>query len=83
LEQEKSSLASQIRAARALCDLSQSKLAEAAGVSSMTIKRAEGSGSPYPSQDAISEIVRALESRGIIFIPENGEGAGVRLRKVR
>ena len=29
----------------------------------------------------IAAIRSALESAGVIFVPENGEGAGVRLRK--
>ena len=81
MEQEKSSLAAQIRAARGLCNMSQAALAEAAGVSSMTVKRAEGSGSPYPAQKAIDAIRSALETAGVDFIEENGGGAGVRLKK--
>ncbi|OLS50594.1 transcriptional regulator [Rhodovulum sulfidophilum] len=81
MEQEKTSLAAQIRAARGLCNLSQAALAKASGVSSMTVKRAEGSGSPYPAQKAIDSILSALEDLGVEFIPENGGGAGVRLRK--
>lgn len=61
--------------------MSQSALAEAAGVSSMTVKRAEGSGSPYPSAKAIDAIRAALEAAGVEFIPENGGGAGVRMKK--
>ncbi|WP_245501412.1 hypothetical protein [Lichenibacterium minor] len=45
-----------------------------------TVNRFEG------GQDArmssVDKIRVALESAGIIFIPENGGGAGVRLRKV-
>ncbi|TIN08972.1 helix-turn-helix transcriptional regulator [Mesorhizobium sp.] len=71
----------QLRAARALLGLSQPDVAAAANVSSMTVKRAEGSGKPAPSADAVKAIRRALESAGIEFIPENGGGTGVRLRK--
>ena len=80
MEQEEISPA-QIRAARALVGLTQSGLADVAALSSMTVKRAEGSGSPYPSSDAIAAIRRALEGAGVEFIPENGGGAGVRLKK--
>lgn len=73
--------ASQIRAGRALVGLSQAKLGEAANLSSMTIKRAEGSGSPAPSKEAIAAIRAALEAAGVQFIDENGGGAGVRLKK--
>ncbi|MER8484616.1 helix-turn-helix transcriptional regulator [Mesorhizobium sp. M1322] len=71
----------QLRAARALLGLSQPEVAAAANVSSMTVKRAEGSGKPAASAHAMTAIARALESAGVEFIPENGGGAGVRLRK--
>jgi hypothetical protein len=32
-------------------------------------------------QNNLSAISRALEAAGVIFIDENGEGPGVRLRK--
>ncbi|GAA6202487.1 helix-turn-helix transcriptional regulator [Aquicoccus sp. SU-CL01552] len=80
MEQVKISEA-QIRAARGLLGWSQAALAEHAGVSSMTVKRAEGSGSPYPAQGALNAIRAALESGGVQFIEENGGGPGVRLRK--
>lgn len=70
----------QLRAARALLGWSQERAAVAAGVSSMTIKRAEGSGKPAASEAAIAAIRACLEKGGIEFIPENGGGAGVRLR---
>lgn len=79
MEQWKKSLAGQFRAARALLGMSQHRLAQKAGVSSMTIKRAEGSGKPYPSEAAIAAIRAALESAGVQFM-ENGDGPGVRLR---
>ncbi len=72
---------SQIRAARALVGWSQSELAEAVGVSTMTIKRAEGSGKPSVSVETEQQILRALEDQGVIFIAENGGGPGVRLAK--
>lgn len=71
----------QIRAARAILGLSQPDIANAAKVSTMTIKRAEGSGKPGASADAIAAIRAALEAAGVEFIAENGGGAGVRLRK--
>ncbi|MFP3384431.1 helix-turn-helix transcriptional regulator [Tritonibacter sp. SIMBA_163] len=71
----------QLRAARALKGLSQAYVAEKAGVSSMTVKRAEGAGKPYPSTDAINRLQSVLEGEGIEFIPENGGGVGVRLMK--
>lgn len=71
----------QLRAARALLGWSQERAGGAAGVSSMTIKRAEGSGKPSPSEVTIAAIRSALEAAGVEFIPENGGGAGVRLKK--
>ena len=81
MEQEKSISPAQIRAARALIDMSQAELAEAATVSSMTVKRAEGSGQPYPAGKALQALREALESAGVQFIAENGGGPGVRLQR--
>jgi hypothetical protein len=47
----------------------------------MTVKRAEGAGAPFPSAETIAKIRAALEAAGVEFIPENGGGAGVRLKK--
>ena len=80
MEQEKNS-AAQLRAARALIGWSQQALADAARVSSMTVKRAEGSGNPAASADAVAALRAALEDAGVVFLEENGGGAGVRLRK--
>jgi len=71
----------QIRAARAILGMSQPQVADASGVSAMTVKRAEGSGKPAASEQAIAAIRAALESAGVEFLAENGGGAGVRLRK--
>lgn len=73
----------QIRAARGLLGWSQTQLAEAAGRSLPTIKRLEredGDG-PVVSDDVRDAVRTALEKAGVEFIPENGGGAGVRLRK--
>lgn len=81
MEQEKNEMAAQIRAARGLCNLTQAALAEVAGVSSMTVKRAEGSGSPYPADKAIDAIRAALTEAGIVFLNADADqGPGVRLR---
>lgn len=69
----------QIRAARTLLGLSQPEVALAAGVSSMTVKRAEGSGKPAASAEAIRVVQAALEAAGVVFT--NGEEPGVKLRK--
>lgn len=71
----------QLRAGRALADLSQAEVAERAGLSLPTIKRAEANGNIAVSENARSAIAKVLEAAGVIFIEENGEGPGVRLRK--
>ncbi len=71
----------QIRAARALVGMTQAEVAQSAGLSVPTVKRAEGAGVLSASNDAISAICKVLESAGVEFIAENGGGAGVRLKK--
>ena len=71
----------QLRAARALTGLSQAEVAEAAGVSVPTLKRAEAGGPIKVADETIAAIAKALERAGVEFIPENGGGAGVRLAK--
>jgi transcriptional regulator with XRE-family HTH domain len=67
----------QCRAARGLVDYSQQQLADAAKVDVETVRRFEA-GEPPQATEAIQH---ALESAGVVFLPENGEGAGVRLKK--
>jgi transcriptional regulator with XRE-family HTH domain len=71
----------QMRAARALLNWSAQELAVACKVSLATIRRAEG-GDGVPSMTAANAaaVQRALEDAGVEFIPENGGGAGVRMR---
>ncbi|PWB84609.1 MAG: transcriptional regulator [Methylocystaceae bacterium] len=69
----------QLRAARALLGASQPEIAALSGLSTMTVKRAEGAGQPSASAEAIAKIRAALEAAGVEFIPENGGGVGVRL----
>ena len=72
----------QIRGARAVLRLSQTDLAEAAGVSLETVKRLEAmEGELKVRLDTLTRIKGALEKAGVEFIPENGGGAGVRLAK--
>jgi transcriptional regulator with XRE-family HTH domain len=71
----------QLRAARALLDLSQAEVAALAGVSVPTVKRAEGAGKVAASPEAFAAITAALEAAGAVFLPENGNGPGVALRK--
>ena len=71
----------QLRAARAIIGWSQLQLAEAASLSIPTIKRAEGNGALNASAEAVAAIRTALEAAGVVFLPENGNGPGVALRK--
>ena len=72
----------QIAAGRALAGISQSELAEAARVSIPTLRRMEASEGPASGMaNNVTAVMRALEAVGVIFVPENGEGPGVRLRK--
>jgi predicted transcriptional regulator len=74
----------QVKAARALIGWSQQELAARCGVSWPTVKRLEaGDGSVGGRQETGDKIVAALMTAGVIFIDENGEGVGVRLRKDR
>jgi transcriptional regulator with XRE-family HTH domain len=72
----------QCRAARGLIGLDQGGLAEAASVSRNTIIQFE-TGRRVPWRDNLTAIQAALEAAGVIFVKENGEGPGVRLRKER
>ncbi len=73
---------SQIRAARALIRWTADDLAKASGVGVATIRRAELiDGIVNMTAPNVAAVQRALEEAGVIFVPENGEGAGVRLRK--
>lgn len=70
----------QIRAARALIGWSQKELAEALGVSTMTVKRAEGSGNPPAPRETLEAIRARLEAEGVVFLDRGREGVGVRLK---
>ncbi len=71
---------SQCRAARALLDWSQQALADAAKVGNATIRNFE-SGKTTPQNATLEMLRQTLAANGVIFIAENGEGPGVRLRK--
>ena len=69
----------QLRAARGLLNWTVRDLAERAGVHRNTVTRIE-TNATAPGH-ALSAVQAALEAAGVIFIDENGEGPGVRLRK--
>lgn len=72
----------QLKAALALLGWKVSDLAQASGVSEPTIWRLETAEGEMGGRPATTEkLIDALQSAGIIFLEENGEGPGVRLRK--
>ncbi|MBB3809868.1 transcriptional regulator with XRE-family HTH domain [Pseudochelatococcus contaminans] len=60
--------------------MDQATLANAANVSRNTVVSFE-KGQRTPNPNNLTAIRTALETAGVIFVDENGEGAGVRLRK--
>jgi transcriptional regulator with XRE-family HTH domain len=74
--------AEQLRAARAIVRMEQTELAAASGLSVETVKRLERMRGPISANTGTEAALRrALGEAGVIFIEENGEGPGVRLRK--
>lgn len=72
----------QAKAARALLAWSQEDLARASGVSVPTVKRLEADDGPIGGRaNTGAKLEAALEAAGVEFIPENGGGPGVRLKK--
>ena len=70
----------QCKAARALLEITQPELAEMASLGLSTVVDFEN-GRRQVSEAAIRSMQIALENAGIDFIPENGGGPGVRLKK--
>ncbi|SFK37645.1 Helix-turn-helix [Pseudovibrio ascidiaceicola] len=70
----------QCRAARALIGMSQKELASMANVGAQTLADFER-GARVPRINNLNAMQTALEEAGVEFIPENGGGVGVRLRK--
>jgi transcriptional regulator with XRE-family HTH domain len=73
---------SQTRAARDLLNWNQGDLATRAEVSEVTVRNFENEKST-PQRATLAAIQRALEAAGVIFVEDNGEGPGVRLRKTK
>jgi transcriptional regulator with XRE-family HTH domain len=71
----------QCKMARAALGLGVRELAAAAGVSPDTIARLERG--EVIRASTLAGVQKALEAAGIEFIPENGSGAGVRIKKER
>lgn len=72
--------AEQIRAARGLLKWTQGELAEKAGISRQVLNGIELEITD-PRTSSMLKIERALLKAGVVFIPENGGGAGVRRKK--
>ncbi|MBG18489.1 MAG: transcriptional regulator [Rhizobiales bacterium] len=66
--------------ARAALKIGVRELADIAGVNAGTVNRyeTEKGGLQAETRDKLQA---ALEARGVSFLPDNGEGAGVRLRR--
>lgn len=74
---------SQLRAARGLLNLSVSELAERTGLAINTIRRAEGTnGEPTITAANIKLLEDACGAAGVLFIPADDLGPGVRLAAV-
>jgi transcriptional regulator with XRE-family HTH domain len=71
--------ADQLRMARAALRWSVRDLAEKSGITANTISRIENGSDTRTS--TVTSLRGALEIGGVLFIPENGAGAGVRLAK--
>jgi transcriptional regulator with XRE-family HTH domain len=71
--------AAQCKMARAATGLGVRDLAISAAVSPNTIARLERGEPIRPA--TIAAIRAALETAGVVFLPENGNGPGVALRK--
>lgn len=72
----------QVRMARAALNWSLQQLADASGVHRNTISNFE-TGKFAGEASKLAALQAALEAAGVIFVEENGEGPGVRLRKDR
>ena len=69
----------QCRAARALTEISRAKLAERAAVDERLVAAFERK-LQRPAPEIVAALQSVLEDAGAVFIPENGGGAGVRLK---
>ena len=70
----------QCRAARGLLGWNQKELAEKAGISAVAVNQFE-TGISEPRRSTLDVVRRAFEGAGVVFIDENGGGAGLRLKR--
>jgi ribosome-binding protein aMBF1 (putative translation factor) len=71
----------QLRMARAALNWSVRDLAAKAGVAANTVSRYENGSDAYG--ETLLKLQRTLETAGLIFLDENGDGPGVRFKKKR
>ena len=71
----------QIRAARGMLDWSIADLAEAARVSISTVQRIDGTGQIITSDRSLALVQGALETEGVRFLANDGDGHGIRVKR--
>lgn len=72
----------QMRAGRGLLNWSVRELSEHSGIHRNTITNFE-TGKSGGDSETLQRLCESLKAAGVIFVDENGEGPGVRLRKER
>ena len=73
-----------VAAGRALTGISESELASAAEIPLEMLRILESSGAAWIPDDRSQALARALETFGVVVVPEgDGMGAGVRLKFTR
>lgn len=73
----------QLRAARGLLNMSVLELSERTGLALNTVRKAEATNGIAPITLANAKLlVSTLDELGVVFIPADSLGAGVRLRSV-
>ena len=71
----------QLKAARNLLEWNQHQLGDASGVAISTIKKIESKSGPLRANArSVWKLEAAIKHAGVVFIDENGGGAGVRLK---
>ncbi|MGB3024427.1 helix-turn-helix domain-containing protein [Paradevosia shaoguanensis] len=66
----------QLRMARAALRWGVREVAEKAGITANTVTRIEGGADA--KQSTIAAMQRIFEAAGVVFLPDEGQGAGVR-----
>lgn len=71
--------AAQCRAARAMVEWSAERLSQASSVDLQTLRNFEAR-FRRPDEKTLRRLRITLEAAGVMFVPENGRGAGVRFK---